>query len=173
MLVQKNHHQCTFICSQKYHLSDFAVPECQSYSLEKPIRLYTPKLSPNQGSTAYFVTLYFGGGDRNLKTYFNVEVNQLVKRNLVKIQDQMAGRLQAELLFDNMFCPNFECHGILSLNTKIGALFACVFHLVTDCQEVLYTQSVTEISIPSFIDEVFKFTYLIAETTQVNVNAQN
>lgn len=108
-----------------------------------------------------------------MKIYFDVEVNQLVKRNLVKIQDQMAGRLQAELLFDNMFCPNFECHGILSLSTKIGALFACMFHLVTDCQEVLCTQSVTEISIPPFIDEVFKFAYLIAETTQVNVNAQN
>lgn len=108
-----------------------------------------------------------------MKTYFKAEVDQLVKRNLVKTQDQMSGRLQAELLFANMFCPNFECYGILGSNTKIGALFACMFHLVTDCQEVLCTQSVTEISIPSFIDEVFKFTYLIAETTQVNVNAEN
>lgn len=108
-----------------------------------------------------------------MKTYFKAEADQLVKMNLVKIQDQTSGRLQTELLVDNMFCPSFECYGILSLNTKIGALFACMFHLVTDCQEVLCTQSVTEISIPSFIDEVFKFTYLIAETTQVNVNAQN
>jgi len=34
-------------------------------------------------------------------------------------------------------------------------------------------QNVTEISIQSFIDEVFKFTYLIADTTQVTTNAQN
>lgn len=55
----------------------------------------------------------------------------------------------------------------------MGALFACVFDLVTNCQEGTCTQSVTEISIQSFIDEVFKFTYLIAETTQVSTNAQN
>lgn len=108
-----------------------------------------------------------------METYFKTKVDQLVKRDLVKIQDQVSRKLQAELLFYKIFCPNFECCGILSLNTKIGALFACMLHLVTDCQEVLCTQSVTEISIPSFIDEVFKFTYLIAETTQVNVNAQN
>lgn len=48
-----------------------------------------------------------------------------------------------------------------------------MFHLVTNCQEGIRTQSVTEISIQSFMDEVFKFTYLIAETTQVNTNAQN
>lgn len=34
-------------------------------------------------------------------------------------------------------------------------------------------QSVMEMSIQSFIDEVFKLTYLIAETTEVNANAQN
>lgn len=72
-----------------------------------------------------------------------------------------------------MFCPSFGCFGRLSLNIKMGALFACMFHLVTNCQEAICTQSVMEISIQSFIDEVFKFTYLIAETTQVNANAQN
>lgn len=55
----------------------------------------------------------------------------------------------------------------------MGALFAFMFHLVTNCQEGICMQSVTEIPIQSFIDEVFKFTYVIAETTQVNANAQN
>lgn len=45
---------------------------------------------------------------------------------------------------------------------KDGALFACIFHLVSNCQESICTQSVAEISIKSFISEVVKFTYLIA-----------
>lgn len=45
---------------------------------------------------------------------------------------------------------------------KDGALFACIFHLVSNCQESICTQSVAEISIKSFIGEVVKFTYLIA-----------
>lgn len=44
----------------------------------------------------------------------------------------------------------------------MGALFACIFHLVSNCQESICTQSVAEISIKSFIGEVVKFTYLIA-----------
>lgn len=38
-----------------------------------------------------------------MKTYFKAEADQLVKMNLVKIQDQTSGRLQTELLVDNMF----------------------------------------------------------------------
>lgn len=55
----------------------------------------------------------------------------------------------------------------------MGALFACVFHFIANCQEGICMQSVTEMSIQSFIDEVFKLTYLIAETTEANANAQN
>lgn len=48
-----------------------------------------------------------------------------------------------------------------------------MFHFVANCQEGICMQSVMEMSIQSFIDEVFKLTYLIAETTEVNANAQN
>jgi len=77
------------------------------------------------------------------------------------------------VLGDSMFCPSFGRFGSLSLKAKMGPLFACMFYLVTNCQEGVCMQNVTEISIQSFIDEVFKFTYLIADTTQVTTNAQN
>lgn len=48
-----------------------------------------------------------------------------------------------------------------------------MFHFVANCQEGICMQSVMEMSIQSFTDEVFKLTYLIAETTEVNANAQN
>lgn len=47
---------------------------------------------------------------------------------------------RAAVLDDNMFCPSFGCFGSLSLNTKMGALFACMFRLVTNHQEVICTQ---------------------------------
>lgn len=61
-----------------------------------------------------------------------------------------------------MVCPSFECFGNLNLPTKMGALFACIFHLVSNCQEGICTQNVAEISVKSFIGEVVNFTYLIA-----------